>query len=127
MHTVKPTRAAGAAPFRNLIIKTPRGNVRLAIYTESHTNASPRGGPDGKPPEDITATLKSFLQSDDPITKKPLCRAEWMDAPTEPGFYVRWRAGDGLSEVYHGGPDTPEEYIKPGKGVQFFGPFELPI
>jgi hypothetical protein len=125
--TTKQNRTKQATPCRNLTIQTPRGSIRLAIFEESGIRSGkPSLKHDGGVPAEIDITLRGMFAAPDPITKQPI-NASWTDEPLEQGFYVRWKPGEGLSEVYYGGEETPSEFLVTGNGARFFGPFQLPI
>jgi hypothetical protein len=128
--TLPKKRSKGTTPHRNLCIKTERGNIRLAIHVTAE-NLNDKGrkvqGMPTTPPVEVDVTLRTLLGGQtDPITRQPP-KATWHDYPPEEGFYVRWARGEGLSEVFYGGEDTLSEYIREGVGVQFFGPFQIPL
>jgi len=126
-HAFKERRLKGTTPLKNLKLKTPRGLIRLVVYTEADSQQNKKDPNGGEVPVDIDLTLRAFLGvTEDPITKERNSRASWMEEPVEPGFYVRWKPGDGLSEVYYGGTDDPATFIET-TGAKFFGPFQLPI
>jgi hypothetical protein len=127
-HTIKQTRlkGSGRTPSRNLSIKTDRGSIRLAIFTDEVPSVSNNRKHDAPPPE-VTITLSNLLGGEeDPLTKEPT-GIGWKPYPDDEGFYVRWKRGEGLSELYYGGEDTPGEFLELAEGAQFFGPFQIPL
>jgi hypothetical protein len=127
MTAFKERRLKGTTTLKNLKLKTPRGTIRLVVYTEADSQQNKRDPNSGEVPVEIDLTLRSFLGvTNDPFTKERTCCASWSEEPHEPGFYVRWKPGDGLSEVYYGGTDDPATFIDT-TGAKFFGPFQLPI
>jgi hypothetical protein len=127
-HTIRQRKTKGSTPLRNLIIDTDRGAIRLAIYMDDVPCMQNNRGHDAPPPE-VEITLRNLIAGqEDPITHETP-NAEWVKHPVKHGFYVRYKRGEGLSELYYGGEDTPGEFIndKDNVGASFFGPFQIPL
>jgi hypothetical protein len=122
--TTKKIRTKNPRNFRNMVIKTDRGNIRLAIHTENAPSVQNKRAAES-PPIEIELTLRSLLINNEASEETE--QASWHDYPTTEGFFVRWEKGQGLSEIYYGGEDTPAEYVREGAGVQYFGPFQIPL
>jgi hypothetical protein len=49
--------------------------------------------------------------------------AKWVKQPKEKGFYVRWKKGEGMTELFYD-DDCAFDFLS--DDAWFFGPFSIP-